>query len=274
MKTKEETKNYFYSVVKDFLKAIPAGFFIALAGLAYLSCESKVVGALFFTVGLFAILVFNLNLFTGKVCYAFTVKPKYALNLFAIWCGNFVGAAGTGLFLRLTRLSSLIEKCTSVANTKLNDGLLSVFILAMLCNVLIFVAVHGFNNFKFDLARALALFFGVSIFVLCGFEHCVANMFYFTFAGVWSAKTFGYLLIMTLGNMVGGIVAYYALVAWQKIALTKQKLSDGENSNNLKLCKDKTASKPDDCSTKDTKQPDANLAQDIQEDNQTKQSKI
>ncbi len=239
MKTKEETKKYLYSVVIDFVKAIPAGFFIALAGLAYLCCESKVVGALFFTVGLFCILVFNLNLFTGKICYAFTAKPKYVFNLFAIWCGNFVGASGTGLFIRLIRLSSLIEKCTSIANAKLNDGLFSVFILAILCNILIFISVHGFNNFKSDLVRVIALFFGVSVFVLCGFEHCVANMFYFTFAGVWSAKAFGYLLIMTLGNIIGGIGAYFALVAWQKSKVTKQQNLDAENKTEIKLCETK-----------------------------------
>lgn len=208
MKTKEKTKNYLYSVLLDFLKAIPAGVCIAIGGLAYLSCVNKIVGALFFTIGLFAILTFNFNLFTGKVCYAFENKPKYIFNLFGIWCGNLVGAVCVGLFLRLTRLSSLTEKCLSIANIKLADSLASVFILAMLCNVLIFVAVHGFKNFKGELVRVLALFFGVSVFVLCGFEHCVANMFYFTFAGVWSFKTFGYLLIMTLGNICGGILAW------------------------------------------------------------------
>ena len=208
MKTKEKTKNYLYSVLLDFLKAIPAGVCIAIGGLAYLSCVNKIVGALFFTIGLFTILTFNFNLFTGKVCYAFENKPKYIFNLFGIWCGNLVGSVCVGLFLRLTRLSSLTEKCLSIANIKLADSLASVFILAVLCNVLIFVAVHVFKNFKGELVRALALFFGVSVFVLCGFEHCVANMFYFTFAGVWSFKTFGYLLIMTLGNICGGILAW------------------------------------------------------------------
>ena len=50
------------------------------------------------------------------------------------------------------------------------------------------------------------LIFCVSVFILCGFEHCIANMFYFSLAGVWSAKTFGYLLVMTLGNSLGGML--------------------------------------------------------------------
>ena len=44
------------------------------------------------------------------------------------------------------------------------------------------------------------------VFILCGFEHCVANMYYFSVAGMWSGKTLLYLLVMTLGNAVGGVV--------------------------------------------------------------------
>lgn len=233
MKTKEKFKDYLYSVLLDFLKAIPAGVCIAIGGLAYLSCVNKIVGALFFTVGLFTILTFNFNLFTGKVCYAFENKPKYILNLFGIWCGNLVGAVCTGLFLRLTRLSSLTEKCLSVANIKLADGLASVFILAVLCNVLIFVAVHGFKNFKGELVRVLALFFGVSVFVLCGFEHCVANMFYFTFAGVWNFKTFGYLLIMTFGNICGGILAWAVAKGVDKLKVKNCQLNATNTQNDF-----------------------------------------
>ena len=51
----------------------------------------------------------------------------------------------------------------------------------------------------------ISLYLGVVVFIICGFEHCVANMFYFTLAGVWSIETIKYLLVMTLGNAVGGI---------------------------------------------------------------------
>ena len=47
---------------------------------------------------------------------------------------------------------------------------------------------------------------GVMAFILCGFEHCVANMFYFSIAGIFSLKVFGYLLIMILGNSIGSII--------------------------------------------------------------------
>ena len=44
------------------------------------------------------------------------------------------------------------------------------------------------------------------VFILCGFEHCVANMFYFSVANAWSGKTVLYLLVMTLGNSCGGLI--------------------------------------------------------------------
>ena len=49
------------------------------------------------------------------------------------------------------------------------------------------------------------LFFGVVAFILCGFEHCVANMYFFTVGGAWSLRTLLYVLVMTLGNSVGGL---------------------------------------------------------------------
>ena len=47
---------------------------------------------------------------------------------------------------------------------------------------------------------------GVIVFILCGFEHCVANMFYFSAANMWSGKALLYMLVMTLGNACGGVI--------------------------------------------------------------------
>ena len=54
--------------------------------------------------------------------------------------------------------------------------------------------------------KYLSLFFGVMVFILCGYEHCVADMFYFTAAGVWSVDTVLRLVVITLGNAVGGVL--------------------------------------------------------------------
>ena len=101
---------------------------------------------------------------------------------------------------------AMAEKADALCQVKLGDDLLSIFVLAIFCNVMIFIGVDGYKRIPHELGKYLALFFGVVVFIICGFEHCVANMFYFSVAGAWSAKTFGYLIVMTLGNAVGGVI--------------------------------------------------------------------
>ena len=190
-----------------FISAVLAGIAIALGGTVFLSLENKVLGALFFTVGLFTVCTLGLNLFTGKVCYVFEQDRAYAAALPVIWLGNLAGAWLTAALERLTRIGpQLRERALALCETKLSDNLLSIFVLALFCNILIYLAVDGYKNNPHEPGKYLALFFGVTVFILCGFEHCVANMYYFSAAGVWRLRTLGYLLVMTLGNAAGGVL--------------------------------------------------------------------
>jgi formate/nitrite transporter FocA (FNT family) len=65
-----------------------------------------------------------------------------------------------------------------------------------------FLAVDGYKKTK----SWLFVILPVMVFILCGFEHCVANMFYFCAADCWSTKTVLYVLVMILGNGVGAII--------------------------------------------------------------------
>lgn len=191
--------------IKTLKSSVLAGICIALGGTAFLSLENKVLGALFFTVGLFTICSFGLNLFTGKICYVFENSPAYALRLPLIWAGNLLGTWLTALLERQTRIGpALMEKARPLCETKLNDGLLSIFILAVFCNIMIYIAVEGYQRIPYQPGKYLALFLGVSVFILCGFEHCVANMYYISAAGMWSGRAVLYVLVMSLGNGVGG----------------------------------------------------------------------
>ena len=89
---------------------------------------------------------------------------------------------------------------------KLEDSVVSIFLLAVFCNILIYIAVEGFRRNPHELGKYLSLFFGVAVFILCGFEHCIANMYYFSIAGLWDGKALLYLLVMTFGNAIGGIL--------------------------------------------------------------------
>ena len=76
----------------------------------------------------------------------------------------------------------------------------------ILCNILVCMAVLMATAAKDIAGKVWAIFFPICAFVIGGWEHCVANMYYFSMAGMWSAKTLGYVLVMTLGNAVGGVL--------------------------------------------------------------------
>ncbi len=189
-----------------FLSSILAGMAIAIGGIANLTLENKVAGAIFFTAGLFTVCVFGFHLFTGKVCYVFENKAGYIIDLIVIWLGNLAGAVITGFLILQTRISGINEKAITMAANKLSQSPLSVFILGIFCNIMIYIAVEGYRSCKHEIGKYLAIFFGVTVFVLCGFEHCVANMFYLTMANAWDQKALLFLLINTAGNIVGGML--------------------------------------------------------------------
>ena len=193
--------------LKTFAYGVLAGICIAIGGTVFLATDNKVVGATFFTAGLFTICTFGFNLFTGKVCYVFERDASYAIDLPIMWLGNLCGTWLTAALESLTRQGPMLaEKAMKLADTKLADTPLSIFLLAFFCDILIFIAVDGFGKNPHELGKYLSLFFGVIVFILCGFEHCVANMYYFAMAGVlFQGKTLLYVLIMTLGNAVGGV---------------------------------------------------------------------
>ena len=180
---------------------------IAIGGTVFLSIENKVIGASLFSIGLFGVLIYNLNLYTGKIGYLITdLNLKYIKELIITLIGNFIGACSVGFILRYTRIyDKIYEKSLILANTKLNDNILSIFILSIFCGLLMYYAVNGFKK-QTDFGKYLVVYLGVAAFILCGFEHCIANMYYFSVADIWSLKTLGYTGIMVLGNSIGSFI--------------------------------------------------------------------
>ena len=190
--------------IKMFLLAIGAGLAISIGGTVYLSVDNKIIGSLLFTVGLYAIVLNGLFLYTGKVGYLVDQSDKIEyLGLLAItWLGNLAGTWIGAVAVLNTRIQGIRENAVGICETKLADGPLSIFLLAIFCGILMYIAVDGFKEKE----NPLILFICVSVFILSGFEHCIANMFYFSIAGAWSLKTIVYLIIMTLGNSLGGVL--------------------------------------------------------------------
>lgn len=193
-----------------FLLAVGSGVFIGIGGSVALLQSNPLVGAIFFTVGLFAILIFGFNLYTGMVGYIgdrlFEKNPKYIGTVALVWLGNFAGTALVGAVMSLTRNgSSLSLAATRAINIKLADTWYSLLILGVFCGILMFLAVDTYKKHHKDypLLAYIAVILGVVVFILAGFEHCIADMFYAVMAGKVTEFLVP-LFIITLGNAIGG----------------------------------------------------------------------
>ncbi len=206
-KLKIESSDYMKYNIEILIKSILAGIMIGIGGTIYLSLDDKIVGSILFAIGLFIIVVYSFNLYTGKIGYLINnFSKKYIRELIITLIGNFIGTLFVGFILKYTRIYTMIsEKAKTLADIKLNDTLISILILSFFCGILMYLAVNTYKEVK-DIGKYLAVFLGVIVFILCGFEHCIANMYYFSVSSTWSLNTLLYLLVMILGNSLGGIL--------------------------------------------------------------------
>lgn len=192
---------------RQLVSAILAGMLIGMGGTVFLSQSNPVVGSFLFAIGLYTIVAFQLHLFTGKIGYTPFQKPIYIVELCITWLGNLVGTWITATMVKNSRIyEGMAERVAGVADVKLSDNFLSIFLLAVFCGMLMFIAVDCYRNLQGSTLRFIGVFVPVMVFILSGFEHVIANMFYFSLAGAWSAHCLASILVMTLGNAVGGML--------------------------------------------------------------------
>ncbi len=192
---------------RQFVSAVLAGMMIGMGGTVYLSQSNPVVGSFLFAVGLFTVVVFQLHLFTGKIGYLPFQNLAYLAELLITWLGNLVGTFITATMVRNSRIyEGMAERVEQIAAVKLNDGFLSIFLLAIFCGMLMFIAVDCFKTQKGSTLQFIGVFVPVMVFILSGFEHVIANMFYFSLSASWSGHCFASVLVMTLGNSIGGML--------------------------------------------------------------------
>lgn len=186
-------------------KGIYAGMMIGIGGTVYLSISNSIIGAIFFSVGLLTICIYKMNLYTGMIGYIIENKLNYIVTLLLTLIGNFIGTIITSLLVLNTRIANISVRAKEISAIKINDNYLSIFILSIFCGMLMYIAVNTFKKEKDSIVRYLAIFICVIVFILSGFEHCIANMYYISLAKLWSLKAALSMLIMILGNSVGSI---------------------------------------------------------------------
>lgn len=179
---------------KIFIKAVYAGFMIGIGGMIYLSVENKIVGSLLFSFGLLTIVTQGFYLYTGKI--GFVRKMAELADMAVVIAGNYVGSLLAAL---LAKAAALPVSSVELAARKLEKPVWNVFFLSILCGVMMYLAIDNFNKSK-NIVFVIA---PVMIFILSGFEHSIANMFYFNLASSFDLRTAGYLGVMLAGNGIG-----------------------------------------------------------------------
>ena len=186
-------KNIFNLITKSIL----AGLLISLAGIVYLNCSDKIVGSLLFSLGLISVILLEANLFTGKIGYV--NSKRSILDSLLILVFNLVAATIVGLICR----------CGSDAAASIADSKLSIFseawwltgLKSIGCGAAIYLAVEGYKKSK----SLIPVILGVMVFILAGWNHCIADCFYMA-AGSSSALAIPYLLVIIVGNSIGSLL--------------------------------------------------------------------
>jgi formate/nitrite transporter FocA (FNT family) len=194
-------------MIKTILKSILAGVLIALAGIVYLNCTDKIVGSLLFSLGLISVILLEANLFTGKIGYV--NSKRSILESLVILIFNLVAATIVGL----------IYRCSSDAAVPIVESKLLVFseswwltgLKAIGCGAAIYLAVEGYKKSK----SLIPVILGVMVFILAGWNHCIADCFYIA-AGSTNALSIPYLLVVIVGNSIGSLMIRGLQIGWEK----------------------------------------------------------
>lgn len=214
-------------VFKMILLGIMAGAFIALAGAAATFGNvyvGKLAGACIFPAGLAMVVIAGSELFTGNNLMSMALFNKkigfsaLLKNWAFVFLGNLIGAVLVALLVVLSGVfDGISETVVATAQAKVGLGFGEALIRGVLCNFLVCIAVWMAFSAETVSGKIMAVFFPIMAFVLCGFEHSVANMFYVP-AGIFEnmlsgaeagALNFGgffvyNLLPVTIGNIIGG----------------------------------------------------------------------
>lgn len=178
--------------------AIMAGICIGIAGFGYLAVGG-IVGAVTFAFGLLAVVHYRLKLYTGTA--GFFAKGEL-LQLCTILLMNIVGCLLVALMARMSPMP-LQEAAQHILEGRLNAGIVQSGVLAIGCGFIMTTAVKWGREGKF-----LPLLFGVPLFIICGFPHCVADAFYYLCVPVeYLTANAGQVLLLyasiVLGNFIG-----------------------------------------------------------------------
>lgn len=225
-------------VVNMFLLGILAGAFIGFGGLANTIISqtfgaidpglAKFLGAAVFPVGLMLVVICGAELFTGNNLMSLALMTKKITagqmlkNWCVVWLGNLVGSLALVLIVKYGGVlaGDAATKAIGIAEGKATLDVMTMILRGILCNILVVLAVWMATSAQDIVSKIFACWFPIMLFVLCGFEHSVANMYFIPVGMLLGAKvTVGAcvtnLICVTIGNLIGGAliipVIYYVV---------------------------------------------------------------
>ena len=221
-----------------FVSSMFAGFFVGLgvmliytiAGVMGDSPVLKVIQGISFTMPLCLVVFAGGELFTGNN-FAMTsgvmkklVKVSDGLMLWVVcYLGNLAGAIFGAVLFSSTGLAygATLEAMNIAIVYKSSPDILQLFVRGIMCNLIVSAAIWCTYRVKSDSGKLIMIFWCMYAFVICGFEHCIANMTLFTIGllaptaqNLPLGAMANNMLFVTLGNIGGGIIvslAYYAV---------------------------------------------------------------
>ena len=180
---------------------ILAGVMVSIGGAVLLSVDNRYAGAVLFCIALLSICYFGFNLYTGKVGFLWNTHDTDALSMaFLGLAGNFLGTLLMGWLLSAA-LPQLRDAALTACEKRLTQLPVQTVIRGFFCGVLMYTAVWIYRERK----TTLGILFCIPVFILAGFEHSIADMFYFSLAGLFNARVLAFLLLVVLGNSLGGM---------------------------------------------------------------------
>ena len=227
------------SIINLFVSGILSGMFIAFGGLCsqMITAEGlpKALSAAVFSVGLIMVFWQGAELFTGNCLISYGVLTKKVSafkmlrNWIAVYLGNLTGSLIIAATVAYTKMDQMFggkmqEVMLNTYNAKLNQPLDGMFVKAIFCNVLVCLAVWFATYAETRTDKAICAMVPVFIFVYCGFEHSVANMYFLPAAAFTGAVEdvipwifiIRQILIVTVGNIAGGVFLALALYVTNK----------------------------------------------------------
>ncbi|MBR2321453.1 MAG: formate/nitrite transporter family protein [Clostridia bacterium] len=197
------------------LMAFCSGLTIGVGGAAYLlACHlfdsaGKLIGACLFSLGILAIVMFEMKLFTGLISDIPEMGAKNLWKLPVCFVGNMLGVIFTATLIKFSPLADIVvPKGAELIEGKIFTDLwaLKAFCSAILCGFLITLSIGAVKYApRKGLSTTVGVMFPIIVFAFCGFDHSVANTLYIFFLG-FSWQAVGYLLMCVLGNIVGGVI--------------------------------------------------------------------